>query len=405
VPDRPGADDTAPHEGHAPEMQIPARRTITSHVAGLGLPVVVAAGFAVGSALLADVHAVGPVGFLLLAVGAAGLLVRRAHPIASLTVTLLAAFAYDVLDFPAGLCTISVGVAIFAVVDAGHPRAGLAAVLAVVGGFFVLGVGLGRGHIGDVVTALWFAGWLVASFVLGDTTREHRAYLHAVEERARVAERGREEEARRRAREERIRIAREIHDVLANRISMISVQSAVGAHLIERDPEQGRRALEAVNTASREALRELRATLGLLREVDGPEPRVPVPGLDQIATVIQGATGAGLDVDLRISGEQRSLPTPVDLAAYRIVQESLTNVVRHSGAERASVGIAYRAGDIVIDVADDGHGRPAGQDLVGGNGLLGMRERVSALGGDLDVGPRSDGGFRVRARLPLEPAL
>jgi len=374
-------------------------------IAEAGLPVLVAAGFVVGSALLASAATLGPLGYGLLIAGAVSLLVRRRHPIAALAGTLVPAFAYDLLNFPGGLCTIAVGVALFSVADAGHSRAGISAIIAVVGGFLGIGVLLGRGHVFDLITALWFAGWLVASLILGETTRSRRAYLEEVEQRALEAERSREDEARRRAGEERIRIAREIHDVLAHRISMISVQSGVGAHLLDRDPNQARRALLAVNEASKEALQELRATLGLLRQVDGPEPRSPVPGLAQLEGVMASTTAAGIDVRLEVSGQPRVLPTGVDLAAYRIIQESLTNVIRHARAARARIAIAYSHAEVVIEIEDDGRGLDGnGQPHGGGNGLLGMRERAAALGGDLEAGPLAAGGFGVRARLPLDGA-
>jgi len=368
------------------------------------MPVLVAAGFAVGSALLADARTLGPVGYGLLIVGATTLLIRRSHPIAALAGTVIPAFGYDLLNFPGGLCTIAVGVALYSVADAGHVRTGIGAIVAVVGGFLGIGVVLGRGHVIDLVSALWFAGWLVASLVLGETTRSRRAYLEAVEQRALDAERTREDEARRRAGEERIRIARELHDILAHRISMISVQSGVGAHLMDRDPDQARRALNAVNQASKEALQELRATLGLLRQVDGPEPRSPAPGLAQLEGVVASATAAGVAVRLDITGQRRDLPTGVDLAAYRIVQESLTNVIRHARAATARIAIAYRRAEVVIEVEDDGRGLDEGELAAagGGNGLLGMHERATALGGELEAGPLAGGGFRVLARLPVD---
>ena len=374
-------------------------------IADAGLPVLVAAGFAMGSALLADARALGPVGYGLLILGAAALLIRRAHPVAALVGAVIPAFAYDLLNFPGGLCTIAVGVGVYAVADAGHLRTGIGTIVAVVSGFLGIGVLLGRGHVSDLVTALWFAGWLVASLILGETTRGRRAYLDEVEGRAIEAERTREDEARRRAAEERIRIARELHDILAHRISMISVQSGVGAHLLDRDPDQARSALLAVNQASREALQELRATLGLLRGADGPEPRAPAPGLAQLGGVVASATAAGVAVRLDVSGERRGLPTGVDLAAYRIIQESITNVIRHARAATARIAIRYRRADVVIEIVDDGRGAAGDASSVGsGNGLLGMRERVSALGGDLEAGPLAGGGFRVRARLPIEAA-
>jgi signal transduction histidine kinase len=371
-------------------------------IAEAGLPVLVAAGFVVGSALLAGVRTLGPLGYGLLIAGAAALLIRRKHPIAALAGTVIPAFAYDLLNYPGGLCTIAVGVALFSVADAGHPRAGITAIVGVVVGFLAIGVLLGRGHVIDLITALWFAGWLVASLILGETARSRRAYLEEVEQRALEAERSREDEARRRAGEERIRIARELHDVLAHRISMISVQSGVGAHLLDRDPDQARKSLIAVNQASKEALQELRATLGLLRQTDGPEPRSPAPGLAQLERVMASTTAAGVEVRLHVTGHARDLPTGVDLAAYRIIQESLTNVIRHARAATARIAIAYRHADVVIQIEDDGCGIDEHSAVAaGGNGLLGMRERAVALGGELEAGPLATGGFRVRARLPF----
>jgi len=380
-------------------------RTSSVAIVEAGLPVLVAAGFVVASALLASAPTLGPLGYGLLVAGAAALLVRRRHPVLALAGTVIPAFAYDLLNYPGGLCTIAVGVALFSVADAGHRRAGITAIVGVVGGFLAIGIILGRGHVIDLITALWFGGWLVASLVLGETARSRRAYLEEVEQRALEAERSREDEAHRRAGEERIRIARELHDVLAHRISMISVQSGVGAHLLDRDPDQARRALVAVNQASKEALQELRATLGLLRQVDGPESRSPVPGLAQLELVMASTTAAGVDVRLDVSGQPRDLPTGVDLAAYRIIQESLTNVIRHARAATARIAIAYRRGDVVIEIEDDGRGLDEqGAPTSGGNGLLGMHERAAALGGDLEAGPVAAGGFRVRARLPLDGA-
>lgn len=380
-------------------------RTPLASVVDAGLPFAVAAGFVVGSALLAGVRTLDPLGDGLLLAGAAALLVRRRHPVAALVGTVIPAFAYDFLNYPGGLCTIAVGVALYSVADAGHRRPGVVAIIAVVGGFLAMGVLLGRGHVSDFVVALWFAGWLVASLILGETTRSRRAYLEEVEQRAFAAERSREDEARRRASEERIRIARELHDILAHRISMISVQSGVGAHLMDRQPEQARSALVAINQASKEALQELRATLGVLRQADEPEPRAPMPGLAQLEAVIASATAAGVDVRLDVSGEPRDLPAGVDLAAYRIVQESLTNVVRHARAATTRIAIAYPRADVVIEIEDDGYGVAEREpNFRGGNGLLGMRERAAALGGELQAGPHPGGGFSVRARLPIDAA-
>ncbi len=367
-----------------------------------GLTALVAGVATVGTAALTGGRGIDGLGYLLLAGSAIPLLFRRRHPLATLAATVLVAFSYDLIGYPSAFYTLPIGIALWSVVDAGLRWVGVAVAAGVVAAFLAVGVALGRGHVTDLTNALWFAGWLVASLVLGEVTRARRAYVEQVEQRAIEAERGREEEARRRASEERIRIARELHDILAHRISSIGVQAGVGAHLFDRDPEQARRALIAINGASREALQELRATLGVLRQVDEPEPRTPSPGLAQLDGVIADAAASGVRLTVAVQGERRELPSGVDLAAYRIIEEALTNVVRHAGAATARIAITYGPAEVEIEVDDDGvGGGQGGSAATGGNGLLGMRERAATLGGELEAGPRPDGGFRIRARLPI----
>jgi signal transduction histidine kinase len=219
-------------------------------------------------------------------------------------------------------------------------------------------------------------------------------------ERHAEAERARRQEARTQADQERLRIARELHDVLAHSISVINVQAGVAVHLLDKQPDQARTALVAISQASKEAMQELRATLGVLRQVDDVEPRAPAPGLAGLGDLLETGRAAGLDVSLETTGEPRPLPPATDLAAYRIVQESLTNVTRHAGASRVSVTIRHAPRDVEITVEDDGAGLVPGTTLRLGNGLTGMRERAAAAGGELEAGPRPGGGFRVWARLP-----
>jgi signal transduction histidine kinase len=348
----------------------------------------------------------GPLAALLLVAMCAPLAVRRRSPVAALVLTTVLALAYDILDLPGGLYTIPLAIALFSVADSGRRLVAIVGVAVIAVGFLAVGLVLGRGHVSDLENAAWFAGWLVASVVLGEVTRGRRAYLEEAERRAVEAERTREEEARRRAGEERMRIARELHDVLAHRISLISVQAGVGAHLLDRQPEQARASLIAIHEASREALQELRATLGVLRQVDEADPRMPTPGLAQVGQVVADTRAAGLDARLDVDGETRPLPTEVDLAAYRIVQEALTNVIRHAHATRVTVSIAYRPDSVEIEVDDDGTGAAAsagGESRPPGNGLAGMRERAAALGGAFEAGARVGRGFRVRAVLPIAP--
>ena len=231
------------------------------------------------------------------------------------------------------------------------------------------------------------------------TFRMWQLHVREVEQRADEAERTRDEAARRRAMEERLRIARELHDSLTHSISVIQVQAGVSVHLARKRGEDVPPALQAIQEAGADAVRELRATLGVLRsEEDGDGS-----GLSQLDSLVARARAAGLPVTMTVTGAERPLPPDVDQAAYRIVQEALTNVSRHAGAALASVQLHYGPGTLSIQVADDGKGtvpdtgsRPSGPGL----GLVGMRERVSALGGRLQAGPQNGGGFQVRAELP-----
>jgi signal transduction histidine kinase len=242
------------------------------------------------------------------------------------------------------------------------------------------------------------AGWLISAGVMVVTFRMWQLHVREVEQRAEEAERTRDEAARRRAMEERLRIARELHDSLTHSISVICVQAGVAAHLARKRGEEVPPALLAIQEAGAEAARELRATLSVLRsEEDGDSS-----GLGQLESLVARVGGAGLPVTVTVTGVERALPSEVDQAAYRIVQEALTNVSRHAGRACASVHLHYTPGTFSVQV-DDGAGTSAGGGLrpTGtGLGLIGMRERVTALGGRLRAGPRDGGGFQVRAEFP-----
>jgi signal transduction histidine kinase len=239
-------------------------------------------------------------------------------------------------------------------------------------------------------------GWLTVMLVVADISRFRR-------ERIEEAKRTRAEVERRRASEERLRIAQELHDVLAHNISLINVQAGVGLHLMEQQPDKARDALINIKQASKDALGELRSALDLLRG-DDAAPRMPTAGLEQLERVVANAVAAGLDVQVETEGAARSLPAEVDLAALRITQEALTNVARHAHASHARVRLRYEPDQLLVEVDDDGNGAST-TAAVGpvrpGNGITGMRERAVALGGRLDAGPRPTGGFRVTARLPI----
>ncbi|MGW5121105.1 sensor histidine kinase [Streptomyces noursei] len=256
--------------------------------------------------------------------------------------------------------------------------------------------------------------WTGMAAAAGDAVRSRRAYVDAIRERAERAERTREEEARRQVAEERLRIARELHDVVAHHIALVNVQAGVASHVMDNRPDQAKQALAHVREASRSALEELRATVGLLRQSDDPKaPTEPAPGLGVLDQLVDGFVRAGLPVALELPpGPQPALPASVDLTAYRVVQEALTNVHKHAGdGARAAVRIVRTEGALTVTVQDDGRGAgahaagAAGEGAVpeggGGHGLIGMRERVQALRGTVVTGPRAAGGFQVRVTLPL----
>ncbi|MQY33008.1 hypothetical protein SRB17_09680 [Streptomyces sp. RB17] len=246
--------------------------------------------------------------------------------------------------------------------------------------------------------------WTGIGATAGDAVRSRRAVVRAIRERAERAERTREEEARRRVAEERLRIARDLHDVVAHHIALVNVQAGVAAHVMDKRPDQAKEALAHVREASRSALEELRATVGLLRQSGDPEaPTEPAPGLSRLDELADTFRNAGLPVEVARADQGTELPAAVDLAAYRIVQEALTNVQKHAGPQaKAEVSVVRVGTDIEVTVLDDGAGAAGRPGAGGGHGLLGMRERVTAVGGTLTTGPRYGGGFRVHAILPLK---
>ncbi|GAB2960087.1 histidine kinase [Streptomyces pseudoechinosporeus] len=248
--------------------------------------------------------------------------------------------------------------------------------------------------------------WTGMAAAAGDAVRSRRAFVHAIRERAERAERTREEEARRRVAEERLRIARDLHDVVAHHIALVNVQAGVAAHVMDKRPDQAKEALAHVREASRSALNELRATVGLLRQSGDPEaPTEPAPGLNRLDELVGTFRSAGLPVEVARTDHGTALPAAVDLAAYRVIQEALTNVRKHAGTEaKAEVSVVRVGPNVEITVLDNGPGDDAEArlDENGGHGLLGMRERVTALGGSCTAGPRYGGGFRVHAILPVK---
>jgi signal transduction histidine kinase len=246
----------------------------------------------------------------------------------------------------------------------------------------------------------------VASWLLGRSLQSRRAQTLTLATRNAELESAREQLAAQAVAEERLRIARELHDIVAHSLSVIAVQSAVGRHVLASQPEEAGRSLAAIEATSKSALTEVRRMLGVLRSDDRDPELAPLPGLGQLERLVGEVRSTGLEVDLLVEGVRRELPAGVDLAAYRITQEALTNTIRHAGPAHASVAVRYEPDEVVVEVLDDGRGlastRDGDGDGDGGHGLLGMRERAALCGGELDAGPRRGGGFRVWARLPYE---
>jgi signal transduction histidine kinase len=327
---------------------------------------------------------------------AACLTVRRRRPVPVLTLVWLLTLGYFLARYPYGPVWLGLVVAYYTAVVTGHRLAGA---VAGVSGFLVfpwLDDLLGRGTAPSPGILSFIAASLLVVFGLAEGMRVRR-------QRAAEAARTRAEKARRLASEERIRIAQELHDVLAHNISLINVQASVALRVNPQLPEQAQTALTAIKQASREGLGELRTVLDVLRQTEDPAaaPGWPAPGLAQVQELVEGAKLAGLDAEVEVEGEPFPLPASVDLAAYRIAQEALTNVLRHAHAMTVRVHVVYGPDELQIRIEDDGGGpQPEGEESRG-NGVSGMRERAAALGGKLEAGPRAGGGFVVLARLPL----
>jgi signal transduction histidine kinase len=336
-------------------------------------------------------------GYALLSVGAIALVARRRFPAPVYYIVLVADLSYWLTDYPRGPIFLSLIVAFFSVVLAGRRLAAIVGLAIGYVGFGWLPSMLDQEPTPSLWASLGLAAWLLVLLSAAEFVRLRRA-------RAQEEVRMQAEEARSRAAEERLRIARELHDALGHQLSLINVQAGVALHINEELPEQARSALAAITDASREALTELRSVLDILRQSDEPPPRSPIPSLRRLDSLVSQARAAGLDIRTEIAGEARALPFGVDVAAYRILQEALTNVSRHAGSSTASVRISYGDRDLTVQVDDDGRGAGRQTRPASGKGILGMRERVAALGGNLVAGPRPEGGFRVRARLPLDGA-
>jgi signal transduction histidine kinase len=254
-----------------------------------------------------------------------------------------------------------------------------------------------------MVGSIVFGGPSLIAWAIGDSMRTRRAYYAALEDRAARLERERDAQAQIAAAAERARIARELHDVIAHNVSVMVVQADGASYALDRSPERARQALAAISSTGRQALDEMRHMLGVLRSADERSGVAPIPGVGQLDELLDQTRASGLAVSFTVEGVPSPLPSGVALAAYRTVQESLTNVRKHGGpAARAQVLLRYCEDALVLTITDDGRGAAAVSDGAG-HGLIGMRERVAVYGGALEAGPRPGGGYQVTVRLPLIP--
>jgi signal transduction histidine kinase len=362
----------------------------------LALPLVLLAVQLTGAAVAGETfrlfsppRPLGVVDWVLLVVGPVALVARRRYPVPVLWVSLAGMLSTS------GFAHLSFVVAFFVAATAGKRySAWLVLALAFVWDIWLAPLVYGYG-VPPANDALLLAGWLLAVAIAAEATR-----IRA--ERVAATRASRQLDQRRQQSEERLRIARDLHDVIGHNISLINVQASMALDLMDSQPEQARAALTAIKSASKEALEELRTMLTPLRRDDDVAPRSPVPGLDRLPELIELTRAAGLSVDVEVTGKAPPVPAAVQLAAYRIIQESLTNVARHAGRARVKVQVTYDDADVHVEIDDDGPAPSPGASAIGtGSGITGMRERAAALGGDLSAGFGRGGGFRVSARLPV----
>jgi signal transduction histidine kinase len=342
-----------------------------------------------------------PAAYLLLLVPSFSFFWRNSHPVEVLGLAVGGAVGWAALGQIDGAALVPVIVGVYWVAMARTWRVAAAAGLAGAVAIFVTEGLLGPfGWFGGPNATMWPE--LLAAAAVGAYATARRQWLAAEREQLVRAEQAREEETRRRVDAERMRIARELHDVVAHSMAMINVQATAASMQLAADPVSAAEAIQAIRRASKSGLRELRTILEVLRQVDDGSPAVP--DLDAITALVEATSAAGTPTTLESAGLTVPLPPPVTLAAYRIVQESLTNVVRHAGRVAATVGLRLDSGYLYVDVVNDAGTAPAAFSDGTGAGLAGMRERAAALGGTLDAGPRPGGGFAVRARLPVQAA-
>ena len=344
-------------------------------------------------------------GYLITGIACAALLWARRRPVGTAVVTIGCAIVLAALGYtmsPLLLAPVMVALA-FVALRTSQKTAFVVTAAAIVA---LLCTALIASPAGEPLTmeVIGTVAWLLLPAALGGAARLRLAYLAAAHDRAEYAEKTNEEEARRRVADERMRIARELHDVVAHHLALANAQAGTVAYLMDNDPGRARTMAGDLGGTIVSALEELKTTVGLLRQADDPDsPLEPAPGLAQLPGLADSFCSAGLAVTVITAGEPRPLPAGADLAAYRIIQEALTNVARHAAVSEARVRLAYGADRLRIVITDEGAGPSPALAPTSGYGLIGMRERALSVGGRLDAGPRPAGGFEVLADLPLQP--
>ncbi|HEX6444967.1 MAG TPA: sensor histidine kinase [Streptosporangiales bacterium] len=382
-------------------------RGVPAPVVDAALAAVMAAAVCVAIAVASEPHSRAPdvVAYLLGAAMGGAVVLRRRHPLGVLLAVAVLLLAYYAAHYPGIQPVVPLSVPLYTAAVRGHLWwcAGVAAFYMAAA---VVVVGFRLHEIAGLLTLIpEHAALLVVVILLGDVVRSRRIRLAEAADRLAAAEAQRERETARRVAEERLHIAREVHDIVGHSVSAIAVHAGLAADVLDDNPDRARESLRVVRAAARDAMTELKATVSLLRADASGETRAPRHGLAELDELAALVRRPGLDVTTRVVGTPRPLPGVVDQSAYRIVQESLTNVGRHAAARHAEVTVRYGPDELVVEVADDGRGPDGpGAGAAPGHGIAGMAERVAALGGTLQTGASDHGGFLVRARLPLDGA-
>lgn len=328
---------------------------------------------------------------------------RRRFPLAALTVSCVGIIGHIIADFPEGTLPLAVLFLTYSLAVSGRPRRSVVGLGLVFVSLLALGFSNapGLGLPGVASNMLQFSIAWAIGFAVSSRRQAIEARIREAEERANVER----QRAGRMMAEERLRIAQELHDVVAHSMSVIAVQAGVGAHVLNDRPDQARKALDAISATARGTLSEMRRLLGVLRDDDGNRAHVPAPGISDVPRLVDEVRAAGVPVHLSVEGTTALTGSAIELSAYRLVQEALTNVIKHAGSPtRVDVNVRQEPGSLTVEVVDNGRGAAATNGATPGHGLLGMRERVEAWGGELTAGPIDGGGYRVTALLPCGEA-